>query len=918
MANIIKPKRSNTASKVPNTTELTSGELGVNMADKKVYINNGTAVVQVGAGNLSGLGDVVITTPSNNQTLVYNSTTSQWNNATAGAGSGTVTSVATGSGLTGGPITTSGTISLATAYGDTVNPYASKTANNFLAAPNGTAGVPTFRAIVAADIPTLNQNTTGTAANVTGTVAVGNGGTGATTAAGAQTNLGVPSTTGTGASGTWGISISGNAATATTATNATSATTAGNVTGVVAVANGGTGSTTAAGALTNLGAYAATNPNGYITSSALSSYLPLSGGTVTGPLIGNGGFANVDGGIRIANPGGAAYATQSATVTGAIKIRLPAAALGSNTMLSFRVRVYQYSAGLSHEFVVAGYNYNDASWTWYNVSAMSLSDAGGDFTVRFGKDATSQCIYIGELGSTWSYPQVHVTDFSGGYSGMGAAMWSTGWNISFEATAFAGVTNSRTAWRDLTPANYNSYAPTLTGGGASGTWGISVTGNAATATNVAYSGLTGAVPTWNQNTTGTAANVSGTVAVANGGTGATTAANALTNLGAYPSSNPSGYTSNTGTVTGVTATAPVVSSGGTAPVISMAAASSTVNGYLTSTDWNTFNSKGSGTVTSVGGTGTVSGLTLSGTVTGSGNLTLGGTLSLTSGNVTTALGYTPYNSTNPNGYITSSGSISGNAATVSNITRADSGSADLNTLTTSGFYRVNSTNANRPGDWGQLLTVYGGSDTIGQLYFDYVSGNTFSRAGNPSNVGGSGAWSAWRTNLNSFNYNSYAPTLTGVGASGSWAINITGTAASITGVYGGTLTSGQVTTAIGYTPYNSTNPNGYTSNTGTVTSVGGTGTVSGLTLTGTVTSSGSLTLGGNLSITADMIYDNFTATASQTTFTTSTTYTSGKIQVFVNGVKLRNGTDCTVTSGTSVVMAVGLPVGTLVDLVYPT
>ena len=36
---------------------------------------------------------------------------------------------------------------------------------------------------------------------------------------------------------------------------------------------------------------------------------------------------------------------------------------------------------------------------------------------------------------------------------------------------------------------------------------------------------------------------------------------------------------------------------------------------------------------------------------------------ITSSNVTTALGYTPYNSTNPNGYITSSGSISGNAAT---------------------------------------------------------------------------------------------------------------------------------------------------------------------------------------------------------------------------------------------------------------
>jgi len=37
------------------------------------------------------------------------------------------------------------------------------------------------------------------------------------------------------------------------------------------------------------------------------------------------------------------------------------------------------------------------------------------------------------------------------------------------------------------------------------TWNQNTTGNASTATNVAYSGLTGTVPTWNQNTTGTAA-----------------------------------------------------------------------------------------------------------------------------------------------------------------------------------------------------------------------------------------------------------------------------------------------------------------------------------------------------------------------------------------------------------------------------
>jgi hypothetical protein len=41
----------------------------------------------------------------------------------------------------------------------------------------------------------------------------------------------------------------------------------------------------------------------------------------------------------------------------------------------------------------------------------------------------------------------------------------------------------------------------------------------------------------------------GTLALTNGGTGATSAATALTSLGAYPAANPSGYTSNAGTVT---------------------------------------------------------------------------------------------------------------------------------------------------------------------------------------------------------------------------------------------------------------------------------------------------------------------------------------------------------------------------------
>ena len=62
---------------------------------------------------------------------------------------------------------------LTAGYGDTTNPYASKTANYVLAAPDGSAGSPTFRALVAADVPTLNQNTTGSAATLTTSRTIG-------------------------------------------------------------------------------------------------------------------------------------------------------------------------------------------------------------------------------------------------------------------------------------------------------------------------------------------------------------------------------------------------------------------------------------------------------------------------------------------------------------------------------------------------------------------------------------------------------------------------------------------------------------------------------------------------------------------------------------------------------------------------
>lgn len=158
---------------------------------------------------LDELHNVLITSAASGNTLIYDATAGVWKNAnlTAGTGisvtngAGSITIANTGvtsvggtgtvSGLTlTGTVTTTGNLTLGGTLAVTPSNFASQTANTILAAPNGAAGVPTFRAIVAADIPTLNQNTTGTAANVTGTVAIANGGTGATTAANALTNLG--------------------------------------------------------------------------------------------------------------------------------------------------------------------------------------------------------------------------------------------------------------------------------------------------------------------------------------------------------------------------------------------------------------------------------------------------------------------------------------------------------------------------------------------------------------------------------------------------------------------------------------------------------------------------------------------------------------------------------------------------------
>ena len=90
-----------------------------------------------------------------------------------------------------------------------------------------------------------------------------------------------------------------------------------------------------------------------------------------------------------------------------------------------------------------------------------------------------------------------------------------------------------------------------------------------------------------------------------------------TNRGALSSTDWTTFNNKgSGTVTSVTGTAPVVSSGGATPAISMPAATTSVSGYLTSTDWTTFNGKYS--------TGGALGTPSSGTLTNCTGLPVGG------------------------------------------------------------------------------------------------------------------------------------------------------------------------------------------------------------------------------------------------------------------------------------------------------
>ena len=163
--------------------------------------------------------------------------------------------------------------------------------------------------------------------------------------------------------------------------------------------------------------------------------------------------------------------------------------------------------------------------------------------------------------------------------------------------------------------------------------------------------------------------------------------------------------------------------------------------------------------------------------------------SLTSSDVTTALGYTPYNSTNPSGYI-------------SGITSSD-------VTTALGYTPYNSTN---PSGYITSTTLAKLDDTI----ITKLSNGQFLQY---QESGKEGAWvnvdldnkmvetALGYTPYNSTNPNGYISGITS--SMVTTALGYTPYNSSNPNGYISGITSSDVTTALGYTPYNSTNPDGY-------------------------------------------------------------------------------------------------------------
>jgi hypothetical protein len=430
-----------------------------------------------------------------------------------------------------------------------------------------------------------------------------------------------------------------------------------------------------------------------------------------------------------------------------------------------KVRIYNYQTNQTAEYLLGNYSYSAGA---YNFSATYL---GGESsvaqTVRFGNQGGYDCVWIGETSTVWTHPVVSVMDFMGGYSNGSAGNWNNGWEISL-VTSFGTVAASQAPNINFNEVYSYSYRGNgNVGGTGAASWhpsgiycGSTMWQYGAMYKNstdihdigTGYSNGSLRAPIfYDNNNTGyyvdpastsnlydlTITGASNKYLYINpgtgyeamvrfqGGAGSTWYIGKRTSAGINSTSDIHFYSDAAGAdVFGVTTGGIAVASGDfRAPIF--------------------YDSNNTGYYTDPASTSNLNSLAVAGTFSGANNVVYGD---------------------GANGRSKDRTSQSANASDSSN---------------SSGFYFGNSTTGMPSSDWWNWLTVAGNSWSGSDGYRWQMAGSFWGDDWRLRRQT-SGGWNAWYTILHSGNYNSFAPTLTGGNASGTWGIAITGNAARAT------------------------------------------------------------------------------------------------------------------------------------------